>query len=125
MRTNGLGLPVAIVLTGGETSDVRGYAPLMAEPGPAPSVLMGDKGYDADAILADLDARGVAAVIPSKRNRTVMPFSSASTCMSDAFSFNPAPSKNVRTSVVVFFSINVCKDRKSVTSASTLAKSSS
>src|SRR3990167_726422 len=73
LRANGLGLPVAIVLTGGETSDVRGYAPLMAEPGPAPSVLMGDKGYDADAILADLDARGVAAVIPSKRNRKVQP----------------------------------------------------
>src|SRR5882757_8323088 len=47
LRTNGLGLPVAIVLTGGETSDVKGYAPLMAEPGPAPKVLMGDKGYDA------------------------------------------------------------------------------
>ena len=73
MRANGLGLPVAIVLTGGETSDVRGYAPLMAEPGPAPSVLMGDKGYDADAILADLDARGVAAVIPPKRNRKIQP----------------------------------------------------
>ncbi len=43
----------------------------MAEPGPAPKVMLGDKGYDADAILADLDARGVAAIIPPKRNRTV------------------------------------------------------
>ncbi len=32
---------------------------------------LGDKGYDADAILADLDARGVVAIIPPKRNRTV------------------------------------------------------
>ncbi len=64
-----MGLPVAVVLTGGEVSDVKGYAPLMAEPGPGPRVLLGDKGYDADAILADLDARGAAAVIPPKRNR--------------------------------------------------------
>lgn len=73
LRTNGMGLPVAIVLTGGETSDVKGYAPLMDEPGPAPRVLMGDKGYDADAILADLETRGVAAVIAPKRNRKVQP----------------------------------------------------
>jgi transposase len=62
-----------VVLTGGEVSDVKGYAPVMAEPGPARSVLLGDKGYDADAILADLHAKGVAAVIPPKRNRKVQP----------------------------------------------------
>lgn len=38
-----------------------------------PRVLLADKGYDADFILADLQARGVAAVIPSKRNRKVQP----------------------------------------------------
>src|SRR5271156_6383867 len=73
LRSNGLGLPVAVVLTGGEVSDVRGYAPVMAEPGPTPKVLLGDKGYDADAILADLEGRGIAAVIPPKRNRKVQP----------------------------------------------------
>jgi transposase len=62
---------VAVVLTGGEVSDVKGYAPLMAEPGPEPKVLLGDKGYDADAILDDLDARDCAAVIPPKSNRKV------------------------------------------------------
>ena len=45
----------------------------MREPGPAPRVLLADKGYDADFILADLEARGVAAVIPPKRNRKVQP----------------------------------------------------
>jgi transposase len=45
----------------------------MAEPGPQPKVLLGDKGYDADAILADLQARAIAAVIPPKRNRKVQP----------------------------------------------------
>lgn len=43
----------------------------MAEPGPAPKVLLGDKGYDADAILEDLEARGVEPVIPPKRSRKV------------------------------------------------------
>lgn len=73
LRTNGLGLPIAVVLTGGEVSDVKGYAPVMAEPGPDPKVMLGDKGYDADAILADLAQRGVTAVIPPKRNRKVQP----------------------------------------------------
>jgi len=36
-------------------------------------VLLGDKGYDANAILADLEQRGIAAVIPPKRNRKVRP----------------------------------------------------
>ena len=58
-------------LTGGEVSDIKGYAPVMAQPGPEPKVLLGDKGYDADAILADLDHRGAAAIIPPKRNRTI------------------------------------------------------
>ena len=73
LRTNSLGLPVAVILTGGEVSDVKDYAPVMAEPGPQPKVLLGDKGYDADAILADLEAKGIAAVIPPKRNRKVQP----------------------------------------------------
>jgi transposase len=60
-----------VVLTGGEVSDVKGYAPVMAEPGPEPKVMLGDKGYDADAILDDLEARGIAAVIPPRRNRKV------------------------------------------------------
>jgi len=50
---------------------VKGYAPVMDQPGPKPRVLLADKGYDADFILADLEARGVAAVIPAKRNRKV------------------------------------------------------
>ena len=45
----------------------------MDEPGPKPRVLLADKGYDADFILADLKVRGVTAVIPAKRNRKVQP----------------------------------------------------
>ncbi len=68
-----MGLPVAITLTGGEVSDVKGYVPVMDEPGPKPKVVIADKGYDADAILEDLNARGAVAVIPPKRNRKVQP----------------------------------------------------
>ncbi len=45
----------------------------MDEPGPQPRVLLADKGYDADFIRQDLDARGVAAIIPAKRSRKVQP----------------------------------------------------
>jgi transposase len=62
-----------MILTGGEVSDVKGYAPVMAEPGPQPKVLIADKGYDANAILDDLAAKEIAAVIPPKRNRKVRP----------------------------------------------------
>ena len=46
---------------------------VMAEPGPKPKVLLGDKGYDADAILNDLASKDVVAIIPPKRNRKVQP----------------------------------------------------
>ena len=52
---------------------MKGYGPLMDQPGPAPRVLLADKGYDADFILADLGARGAVAVIPAKRNRKIQP----------------------------------------------------
>jgi transposase len=73
LRTNGLGLPIAAVLTGGEVHDLKGFEPLLAEPGPHPRVLLADKGYDADAIRAALEADGITAVIPGKRNRKVQP----------------------------------------------------
>ena len=68
-----MGLPIAVVLTGGQANDVKGFAPLMAEPGPRPRVLLADKAYDTDAIFADLEAKGIAAIIPAKRNRKVQP----------------------------------------------------
>jgi transposase len=52
---------------------VKGYGPVMDQPGPQPRVLLADKGYDADFIRDDLATRGVAAVIPAKRNRKVQP----------------------------------------------------
>jgi transposase len=43
----------------------------MDQPGPAPKVMIADKGYDSDAIRAHLRARGAEPVIPMKRNRLV------------------------------------------------------
>lgn len=43
----------------------------MAESGPDPKVLIADRGYDADAIRSDIEARGGTPVIPTKRNRRV------------------------------------------------------
>lgn len=39
----------------------------------APCVLLADKGYDRDFIRNDLDAGGVASIIPARRNRKVQP----------------------------------------------------
>ena len=66
-----MGLPIAIALTGGEVADFKGYLPVMNADGPAPKVLLADKGYDADFIRKDMERRGGFAMIPTKRNRLV------------------------------------------------------
>lgn len=43
--------------------------PVMASDGPAPKVLLADKGYDADFIPEDTEGRGGTAMIPTERNR--------------------------------------------------------
>jgi transposase len=66
-----MGLPIAITLTAGEVSDYKGYLPIMEAEGPAPKVLLADKGYDADFIRYDMQSRGGFAMIPTKKNRLV------------------------------------------------------
>lgn len=60
-----------MALTDGEASDFKGYMPVMDADGPAPKVLLADKGYDADFIRADMERRGGTAMIPTKRNRLI------------------------------------------------------
>lgn len=45
--------------------------PIMDAEGPAPKVLLADKGYDADFIRYDMQSRGGFAMIPTKKNRLV------------------------------------------------------
>jgi transposase len=49
-----LGRPLAFHLTVGEAADCKAYDALIDLPERAPDALLADKGYDADAIRADL-----------------------------------------------------------------------
>jgi len=48
---------------------MKGFDPVMAEPGPEPKILIADKGYDSDAIRNTLAAKKIHPVIPLRRNR--------------------------------------------------------
>jgi transposase len=66
-----LGRPLAFHLTVGEAADCKAYDALIALPERMPNALLADKGYDADAIRADLVERNIKAVIPGRSNRRV------------------------------------------------------
>jgi transposase len=66
---SGLGLPVTLVLTPGQAADVRQAEELMR--GVPAEVVIGDKGYDSDAVVQAIEAKGAEAVIPPKKNRKV------------------------------------------------------
>jgi transposase len=65
------GGPIAFHLTVGEAADYKAYDALIDQPERAPDALLADKGYDADAIRADLAARAIKSVIPGRSNRRV------------------------------------------------------
>jgi len=62
-----LGNPLRWILTGGEVADITQARSLIE--GLCPGVIVGDKGYDADALIALINAAGATAVIPPRRNR--------------------------------------------------------
>jgi transposase len=64
-----LGNLVRFVLLPGQRHDSVGVAPLLNDLDFA--ALLADKAFDTDAIRADLDNRGAAAVIPPKANRVI------------------------------------------------------
>jgi transposase len=70
LRTNAKGAPLTFDLTGGEAHEVKGYDALMELHDVEPDRLLGDKGYDSDAIRNDLGQRGIEPVIPPRSNRT-------------------------------------------------------
>jgi len=69
LRTNANGEPLTFDVTGGEAHEVKGYEALIELHDVAPDRLLGDKGYDSDAIRDDLTKRGIAPVIPPRSNR--------------------------------------------------------
>jgi transposase len=70
-QCNTMGLSRALALTGGEVCKYKGYMSVMNADGPAPNVLLADKGYGADFMCHDMAKRGGVAMIPTKRNRLI------------------------------------------------------
>ena len=62
-----LGLGLRFRLTAGQVNDIT-QGPALIEGFPAAFVLA-DKGYDADAFVAQIQAQGATAVIPPRANR--------------------------------------------------------
>ena len=54
-------------LTPGQTADITQAVPLLDQV--EPDAFLADKGYDSDALIATLEARGIVPVIPPKANR--------------------------------------------------------
>ena len=64
--------PVAFLLTGGQVADCTA-ADALLDLLPQSTILLGDKGYDSDAIRRKVEDRGVAPNIPPKVNRRWKP----------------------------------------------------
>jgi transposase len=66
---DGLGNPTKVEITEGQVHDVT-QAPKMLEDATSTSVLA-DKGYDSNAVVAQIESQGSRAVIPPRRGRVV------------------------------------------------------
>ena len=70
--SDGLGRPIAFLLTpGGNTHDIKPVLELLALI-PTPVRLLADRAYDANSLRAWLAKRGAEAVIPSTTKRKTM-----------------------------------------------------
>ncbi|MBC7449008.1 MAG: IS5 family transposase [Hymenobacteraceae bacterium] len=64
-----LGNLVHVHLSAGQESDCKYFARMAARLPASVQVVVADKGYDTNAIVAHLAERQIAAVIPAKKNR--------------------------------------------------------
>ncbi len=67
--TDALGNPVRFILTGGNEADCTQALPLLT--GIQTGAVLGDKGYDTDAIVEGVIRASALAVIPPKADRKV------------------------------------------------------
>ena len=58
-------------ITPGQTSDYLGFDLVMVDNLPEPSVLLADRGYDADGIRNAMNQRDVLPVIPMRKSRKI------------------------------------------------------
>ena len=56
-------------ITPGQTSDYLGFDRVMVDNLPEPSVLLADRGYDADSIREKMEVRHVLTQIPMRKSR--------------------------------------------------------
>ncbi len=56
-RTNAEGLPIGIVITPGQAHDVTAFPALMQEIDCDPEQMLGDRGYDSEAVRDDCGIR--------------------------------------------------------------------
>ena len=68
--TDALGNPLDFVLTGGQASDIGPAETLRGRTPEGAEAVIGDQGYDRDALVQASAARGMEAVIPPRSNRT-------------------------------------------------------
>ena len=64
VKTDALGNPLEIILTGGQTADISKAPELVNEAGDCN--VIADKGYDSDALVALLEGNGCTVVIPPR-----------------------------------------------------------
>ncbi|MEO1211863.1 MAG: IS5 family transposase [Cyanobacteria bacterium J06638_20] len=69
LLVNAHGLPMRTEITPGQTSDYLGFDLVMADNLPTPSVLLADRGYDADSIRRTIVKRQAVPVIPMRKSR--------------------------------------------------------
>lgn len=67
MICDALGYPLKFLVTGGQVHDVTQAKSLLD--GFQSDYVLGDKGYDADDLVATITGKGSIAVIPSRSNR--------------------------------------------------------
>jgi transposase len=68
LAVDALGNPVGLHLSPGQDADVSHAETLLGDH--QPGAVLGDKGYDSDALVKTIGERGATAVIPPKKNRT-------------------------------------------------------
>jgi transposase len=64
-----LGNPLRFHLTGGNVSDIAAAPELLDSCDVQAQYVLGDKGYDSDEFVGQIERRGSIAVIPSRSNR--------------------------------------------------------
>jgi hypothetical protein len=69
-RINAESLPIGIEIAPGQTHDVTAYPALMDDVDGDPEQMLGDKGYDSEAVRQDIEQHGCAAAIPSLADTT-------------------------------------------------------